>query len=133
MHWNIVFIESNMYKSVLRKVNKLQKKKYIVQKCSRSLCATSRRIRIQRDSAMVMKMIEFVHDHGPRWITSTVRELLILSLIVSRNLRFPSGLHCILFLPEVKLVSVPEYNFLNPVKRRQSYRRSLYYPKNSWT
>jgi hypothetical protein len=39
--------------------------KYIVQKCSCSLCATSRRIRIQRDSAMVMKMIEFVHDHGP--------------------------------------------------------------------
>jgi hypothetical protein len=28
----------------------------------------ARRIRDQRDSAMVMKMIEFVHDHGPRWI-----------------------------------------------------------------
>ena len=26
----------------------------------------ARRIRDQRDSAMVMKMIEFVHDHGPR-------------------------------------------------------------------
>jgi hypothetical protein len=69
--------------------------KYIVQKCSCSLCVTSRRIRVQRDSAMVMKMIEFVHDHGPRWITATVHKLLILSLMVSHILRFPSGLHCI--------------------------------------
>ena len=43
---------------------------------------------------MVMKMIEFVHDHGPRWITATVHELSILSLMVSRILRFPSGLQC---------------------------------------
>ena len=41
---------------------------------------------------MVMKMIEFVHDHGPRWIIATVRELLILSLKGSRILRFPFGL-----------------------------------------
>ena len=54
---------------------------------------TSWRILVQRDSAMVMKMIEFVHDHGPRWITATVRELSILSVMASRILRFPSGLH----------------------------------------
>jgi hypothetical protein len=30
-----------------------------------SLCATSRRILVQRNSVMVIKMIEFVHDHGP--------------------------------------------------------------------
>ena len=49
-------------------------------------------IRDQRDSAMVMKMIEFVHDHGPRWIIAIVRELSILSLKGSRILRFPFGL-----------------------------------------
>ena len=31
-----------------------------------ALLELSRRIRDQRDSAMVMKMREFVHDHGPR-------------------------------------------------------------------
>jgi len=31
-----------------------------------NIVPTSRRIRVQRDSAMVMKIIEFVHDHGPR-------------------------------------------------------------------
>jgi hypothetical protein len=46
----------------------------------------------QRDSVMVMKMIEFVHDHGPRWIIAIVRELSILSLKGSRILRFPFGL-----------------------------------------
>ena len=37
---------------------------------------------------MVMKMIEFVHDHGSRWITATISELSILSLMVSQILRF---------------------------------------------
>ena len=52
-------------------------------------------IRDQRDSAMVMKMIEFVHNHGPRWIIAIVRELSILSLKGSRILRFLFGLICI--------------------------------------
>ena len=51
-------------------------------------------IRDQRDSAMVMKMIEFVHDHGPRWIIAIVRKLSILSLKGSWILHFPFGLIC---------------------------------------
>ena len=45
-----------------------------------------------------MKMIEFVHDHGPRWIIAIVRELSILYLKGSWILCFLFGLICILFL-----------------------------------